>query len=378
MQSHGPVSEPSDGSAAPLLCWSMRRRVPAVRVADLRDRSLFQLRRVDTVAEYGSVSLLGVALRTAHRLSGRRLLASRRHEMSQSLSLPYLLRSRKHGVGMTSFDERAYCQWYAERLHTGQGSIVELGSWLGSLTIPLAIGLHRNPPPNARFGRIHAFDLFRWDSDMDSFVRGTRLEGRFAPGDVFLDAYLEELGRWRPLVDAHEGDLSTVAWNAGPIEFLVVDAMKSWRLASNILSEFFAALIPGKSLVFHQDFAHWYTPWIHLLQYRLRDSFELTYDVPRSDGAVFRLVRPLPPLLLEADYGYEDFDYREIEAAFEHSLQLSHPDKHPNIRAAKVKLLIEIGDTERAEAELYRFRSEGFSFESDLRLVADMLDATPS
>ena len=55
---------------------------------------------------------------------------------------------------------------------------------------------------------------------METVVRGTRLEGRFAPGDRFADAYLEELGPWRPLVDLHEADLSEAAWEGGPIEFL--------------------------------------------------------------------------------------------------------------------------------------------------------------
>jgi len=294
--------------------------------------------------------------------------------MSQSLCLPQLLRSREQIVGMTSFGERAYCQWYAESIHAGDGAIVDLGCWLGSTTIPLAIGLERNRAPAAASSRIHAFDLFRWDPAMDPYVRGTRVEGRFAEGDRFVDAFVEGLGRRRRWVDVYEADLSETAWDGGPIEFLVVDAMKSWPLASNIVSGFFVALIPGQSLVFHQDFAHWYTPWIHLLQYRLRDSFELAYDIPRSDGAVFRLIRPLPPGLLSGAYDYDAFDAPEVEAAFDYSLRLSRPEKHPNIRAAKAKLFLEVGDRERAGAELARCRAEGISFESDLRLVASRLD----
>jgi hypothetical protein len=339
--------------------------------AGLRERSSLQVGRVATVAGYGLASLRGAALRAAHTLSAGRLFASRRHEMSQSLALAHLLRSRKQIIGMTSFGERAYCQWYARRLHTGEGAIVDLGCWLGSTTIPLAIGLRRNPIPQAR---IHAFDLFRWDTGMDLFVRGTPLEGRFAPGERFVDAYLEQLGRWRPLVEVHEEDLAEARWSSGAIEFLAVDAMKSWALAGNIVSKFFPALIPGKSLVFHQDFAHWYTPWIHLLQYRLRDSFELAYDIPRSDGAVFRLVRQLSRAPLDAAYGYEAFDADEVEAAFAYSLRRARLEKHPNIRAAKIKLLFEIGDVERALSELEGCRAEGLSFESDLRLAAGLLE----
>ena len=89
---------------------------------------------------------------------------------------------------------------------------------------------------------------------------------------------------------------------------------------------------------------------------------------------MFRLVRPLPRALLEAEYGYEAFGDEDVDAAFEHSLRLSPRDKHPSIRAAKVRLLIETGDTARARAELGRCRSEGLSFETDLGLAEAMLD----
>ena len=344
-----------------------------MNAAGFQERSRFQLRRLATVAGYGLTSLRGAAPRAAHRLSGGRLFAGRRHEMSQSLSLAHLLRSRKPIIGLTSFGERAYCQWYAERLHAGEGAIAELGCWLGSITIPLAIGLERNPRPNARSERIHAFDLFRWDAGMETVVRGTRLEGRFAPGDRFADAYLEELGPWRPLVDLHEADLSEAAWEGGPIEFLVVDAMKSWPLANNILSQFFAALIPGKSLVFHQDFAP------------LADALDPPSAIPparqlrvgvRHPAFRRRGVRSRPTLpraALDVAYDYTAFDDHEVDAAFEHSLLLAPPTSTPTSERRRSSCCSTSATEARARAELDRCRSEGLSFESDLRLAAGLL-----
>src|SRR5437764_1732959 len=62
-------------------------------------------------------------------------------------------------LGMTSMAEQAYCEWYASQLYTGKGKIVELGSWLGALTLAIAAGLtrnHRNRGPEA----FHTYDLF--------------------------------------------------------------------------------------------------------------------------------------------------------------------------------------------------------------------------
>jgi hypothetical protein len=90
---------------------------------------------------------------------------------------------------------------------------------------------------------------------------------------------------------------------------------------------------------------------------------------------VFRLVRPLSLDLLSETYGYDAFDQAEVEAAFTYSLSLSRPAKRPNIRAAKAKLFLDVGDWERARAELARCRAEGLSFQSDLGLAAELLDA---
>jgi hypothetical protein len=46
-----------------------------------------------------------------------------------------------------------------------------------------------------------------------------------------------------------------------PIEFLFIDAQKSWLLGQSIAQTFFPALVPGNSYVVQQDFV-WYHPKI--------------------------------------------------------------------------------------------------------------------
>ena len=75
---------------------------------------------------------------TAFQLSSHHLYADRLHDFSQLIVLSPRLRQL---FGMTSITERAYLQWFARHIFGDRGAIVELGCWLGSTTIPLALGL---------------------------------------------------------------------------------------------------------------------------------------------------------------------------------------------------------------------------------------------
>lgn len=70
--------------------------------------------------------------------------------------------------------------------------------------------------------------------------------------------------------------------------------MKSWELANSVLRNFFPALRPGLSLVHHQDFVHFFTPWIHLIMYRLREYFE-PYAYVREGSYIFRYRKEILP-----------------------------------------------------------------------------------
>jgi hypothetical protein len=48
----------------------------------------------------------------------------------------------------------------------------------------------------------------------------------------------------------------------------------------------------GASIIMHQDFAHWYTAWIHPIHYRLREYLEPLYDIPASGKHGIRLTLP--------------------------------------------------------------------------------------
>jgi len=263
-------------------------------------------------------------------------------------------------LGMTSREEQAYLRWYARDTYQGEGEIVDLGCWMGSSTVPLALGLADNPRVPDKAERIHAYDIFTWEEWMEWTVVGSPLAGRYRPGDSFLDEYRRRTATWESQIETVPGDLTKVGWEPRkPIEFLFNDASKSEALACAILRNFYPYLIPGRSIVVEQDFAHYYTSWVHLVRWRLREWFAPVFHVPFSGSAVFRCTGNVPRSVLEQGVSVGSFSDEEIEAAFADSLALVEEEMKPNVLAARVMLWLHRGDPARARRELERVHRDG-------------------
>ena len=261
---------------------------------------------------------------------------------------------------MISEEERAYLQWYGEHEYTGEGMIADLGCWFGSSTINLALGLERNARVADKAKRIQAFDIFLWEEWMEGTVVGTGLSERLRPGDSFLDEFRARTRPWEQLIAVHPGDLVELGWvGGGPIEFAFNDASKSWELAGAIVRDFYPSFIPGKTVCVEQDFAHFYTPWVHLVRHRFRDYFEPVSHIRFSGSAVFRQTHAVPPDLLVAPVEFKAFTNAQIEAAFEDSLRLVSKEMRANVAAARVMLYVHAGDLDRARHELARAEGAG-------------------
>lgn len=290
------------------------------------------------------VEILGQAVGALTPLGPALARSATAHERSQLLVPRYLFRPE---TGMTTPNEQAYFEWYARQLYTGRGAIVDLGCWLGSTTIPLARGLRANPT----VGTIHAYDQFVWERWMAGTGAGASIDPQPRPGESFEAAFRRRIAPWSELVVTHAADLTTEAWHGGTIEFLLVDAMKSWELSDAISGAFYPSLLPGGYLL-HQDFAHYYTPWVHLVTHRLRDYLAPAFHVPRSASAVFRVVRALPEEVTGVRYADEKFTRGEIDAAYQWAMHFASADMHPALIGAKAKALVLYDSRSAAEAEL--------------------------
>jgi hypothetical protein len=276
-------------------------------------------------------------------------------------------------VGMTSKTEQEFCARYGRELYTGAGEVVDLGCWLGSTTIPLVRGLRENRAFLDSGRKVFAYDLFVWFDWMNESVAGTNLVGRFQEGDSFLDEFEKRTSEYAEHIETRAGDLAEIGWSGGPIEFLLVDAMKNWDLANAIVREFYPHLVPG-SLVLHQDFAHWLVPWIHVIQWKLRDHFELFEDIPRSQSVVFKLVRPVSAEMTAEKLSYESFSGQDVDEAFAYCLDVVTPEKRSNVAAAKVMWFAHQNNLSQAARVHDDLLREGTSLADDMITVRELIE----
>jgi hypothetical protein len=122
-------------------------------------------------------------------------------------------------AGMLSPQELQYLYEYTKNEYSGLGEIVELGCWLGSSTIAMATGLVENTKPQVKNRQIHAYDIFIWESWMDSCggVNGRNLKEKFKPEDSFCEAYQRQTSAWENQICCHPGDLLQLGWQGGEI-----------------------------------------------------------------------------------------------------------------------------------------------------------------
>jgi hypothetical protein len=196
--------------------------------------------------------------------------------------------------GMTTLGERWQLRELVRNELSGAGAVIDLGCWLGSLSASMADGLRENRSLLSRGNKVHAYDRFVWEADyMDRYWQDNPLVDRPADQTSFVDRYKTLMGPWLAHIEVHVADLHFEKWYGAPIELLSVDAMKSVDLSKNIIKEFFPFLNAPHGFLFHQDFCHFYTWWIHLYHYLLRDHFAPVQGIDGAGGVLFKVVRPL-------------------------------------------------------------------------------------
>jgi hypothetical protein len=272
--------------------------------------------------------------------------------LEEYLAAPPLEQTEKL-LGATTAEEQAFCRWFAEH-GLVQGKVVEFGPWLGSLTIPTALGLSKNTrvPPGEG---IETYDLFRWNEGFENWVLGTPYEGRCKPGDSYLPLFEEIVAPYvrQGMVRAHAEDLAQACWTGQPIEFLINDAWKAVPVMSQTIREFFPSLSLG-AVVFHQDYLWSSDSFIHIGMFHLRDCFEFVGRIQRSCTALFREVRDIPTgtiAELASRQTLSDFTEEEVQKAFEWSKSLFwEPEARLVVDAGRAWMLHNIGRTEAARS----------------------------
>lgn len=258
--------------------------------------------------------------------------------------------------GMVTDAELCLAETYTRHSYTGAGKIVELGTWLGAVTLALARGVAENP--NGPWQRpIDSFDRFVWEPWMTPIAERLGCP-RAGDGESFFPLAQANLAPYADLINLRQKDLLAAKRYSHPIEFLFVDAMKSWDLANAIARTFFPRLIPGRSLIAHQDYGYFgsVVATNHILMWLLRDRCMPVYHVPGSCTVVFfvtgALDRESLPVL-DPHAVTEEM----AQAAWAYSMGIVRAEGRRDVWLCKVLFFIEQGWLDLAWEETQRFVS---------------------
>lgn len=274
----------------------------------------------------------------------------------------------------TSPEEQAYLSNYSERDYSGRGEIIDLGCLLGATTMSLAKGLRLNAAVSGKAGRIHAYDLFQWEESFSELPGG--FSHRYKPGDDFLPEFQARIVKFADLIEVHAGDLTKTGWCGDPIEFLLVDANKSWDLCEHIGKTFYPHLLARDSFVFDQDFKHYYTPWVHILNFRIRSFLEAYDALAGTCSFVFRSVASLDPAMVPSAAEMKGISSEELDEVYEFSLSLIPNGsgwERANVMASKVMFYVHLDRFAEARSVYDAVVGAGFTLDSDLKTCAQLL-----
>lgn len=205
---------------------------------------------------------------------------------------------------MLSKDERRLLYSLARDYASGEGAIVDAGCFLGGSSAALLAGV-RDRPHNWTGPPVASYDLFRVEAfTVPKFFAKDR---KVRVGDSFRPRYDVSVARFDVPHVVHEGDITEFGWSGGDIDVLFLDVLKSWAINDAVLRDFFPSLVPGRSVIVHQDYGWGDNPWIQITVELMRDSLVLV-DWMEWGSHVFFVEKELPADVLETGVGGLDLE----------------------------------------------------------------------
>lgn len=173
-------------------------------------------------------------------------------------------------------------------------AIVELGSWLGSGTAQLALGLRDRKDDHGI--AIHCFD--RWEADESEVAKASAAGLDIAVGQDTLPVVKDLLAPFDVPISYHQGWIQEQTWDGTPISVFVVDACKTSKPFFAALKTFGASWIPGTTVIFLMDYYYWRKSGKddHRCQIELIEGNPANFSEPvrvRDVGVMLRYLAPL-------------------------------------------------------------------------------------
>ncbi len=205
---------------------------------------------------------------------------------------------------MLSESERKLLYALARDYAADDAAIVDGGCFLGGSTAALLAGVRDRAepwsgPPVASYDkfRIEAYTVPQYFAD-DLSVR---------VGESFRPRYDANVAGFGVPHAVYEGDIAQIGWSGDPIDVLFLDVVKSWKINDAILRDFFPSLVPGRSVIVHQDYGWGCMPWIPITVELMGDSLRLI-DGMQWGSHVFLVEDEIPCELIERGIRHLDHD----------------------------------------------------------------------
>jgi hypothetical protein len=247
---------------------------------------------------------------------------------------------------MLSKSERRLLYSLAREYAAADGAIVDAGCFLGGSTAALLSGLRDRAeawtgPPVASYDlfQVEAYTIPKFFADDPSVHVGDSFRHRF-------DANVA--GFTIPHV-VFEGDIREIGWSGGSIDVLFLDVLKSWEINDAVLRDFFPSLVPGRSVIVHQDYAGGYMPWIPISVELMRDSLVLI-DWMEQGSHVYFVEHELPAEVMQR--GVRGLDLATRLEIIDRAIGRSEGWVRGMIEVASTALLVEADGTEAGLANL--------------------------
>lgn len=257
----------------------------------------------------------------------------REYELSRRYEVPTML----------SDQELQLLQWATHHYYSGEGEIVDAGCFLGGSTMALAEGLSMNPASLDDRHRVHSIDRFMVGEDEIHSPYMTPFP-QIREAGSFRAAFDENTRPLKSFLQVVETDVSLYRWDGRPIEILFIDVSKTAVLDRHLIREFYPRLIPGRSLLIHQDYLWCEVPWLILGMDYFAEYFEILDDLPYATRA-FRCIKAIPQEVANA-FVFENVSVEDADAAFALARATLAPQWVPNLllnqaRFAKLRNLTE-------------------------------------
>jgi methyltransferase family protein len=256
--------------------------------------------------------------------------------------------------GLISPAEERYLYWLTSSMYTGEGAVVELGSWFGRSAIALGAGL-RDAGWNSS---LYCFDRFRWQTQFSNIV--TIADVQLPDGGDFMPYFLANVRPIYPEVVVTKTTIDDLVWDGPPIELLFLDAPKSFHDLATTLLTFGSSLIAGRSLLILQDF--FFSPAfpISMTVAAMAGDLRLVHTVLGASTAAFVVDRPPVADDVPDSWKYWTMSDDDLEAMWRSLIAQIPDEQHSMLEPALAFYYLEQGKLDKARRHMSQIEFSTF------------------